>query len=58
MSNVRNNLEIDNLKLKEVISKMNYELNSYKEANERYENLLKNNNEINIVYKNNISKEE
>ena len=59
ISNINNNLEIDNLKLKEVLNKMNYELNTYKEANERYEKLLKNNNEINNNYNiNNISKEE
>ena len=43
ISNMNENLEIDNMKLKEVINKMNYELNVYKEANERYENMLKNN---------------
>ena len=43
ISNMNENLEIDNMKLKEVINKMNYELNTYKEANERYENMLKNN---------------
>ena len=43
ISNMNENLEIDNMKLKEIINKMNYELNTYKEANERYENMLKNN---------------
>jgi hypothetical protein len=36
ISNMNNALEIDNLKLKDVINKMNLELNNYKEANERY----------------------
>ena len=40
-------LEIDNSKLNEVINKMSYELNSYKEANKRYENVLKNNKDNN-----------
>ena len=43
ISNMNNALEIDNLKLKDVINKMNLELNNYKEANERYENAFKNN---------------
>ena len=43
VSNMNNILEVDNLKLKEDINKMNYELNTFKEANQRYENLLKNN---------------
>jgi len=58
ISNMNNILEVDNLKLKEVINKMNYELNIYKEANQRYENLLKNNednNNFNNKYNNNIN---
>ena len=63
VSNINNKLEIDNLKVKEVIHKMEYELNSYKEANQRYENLLKNNIELNNNHidnsnNNNISKDE
>ena len=55
ISNMNNKLEIDNSKLNEVINKMNYELNSYKEANKRYENLLKNNNDVNNNHINNIN---
>ena len=64
ISNINNTLEVDNLKLKDVINKMNYELNAYKEANQRYENLLKNNtdnnyyninNNINNIKKENIN---
>ena len=47
ISNMNNKLEIDNSKLNEVINKMSYELNSYKEANKRYENVLKNNKDNN-----------
>ena len=55
ISNMNNKLEIDNSKLNEVINKMNYELNSYKEANKRYENLLKNNNDVNNNHINNFN---
>ena len=60
VSNMNNILEVDNLKLKEDINKMNYELNTFKEANQRYENLLKNNfnnnfKDINNFNNNNIN---
>jgi len=55
ISNMNNTLEVDNLKLKEVINKMNYELNSFKEANQRYENLLKNNINNNFKENNNFN---
>ena len=54
ISNMNNNLERDNLKLKEIINKMNNELEIYKEANKKYENMLNNkNNENNENNENN-----
>ena len=47
ISNMNNNLERDNLKLKEIINKMNNELEIYKEANKKYENMLNNENNEN-----------
>ena len=47
ISNMNNNLERDNLKLKEIINKMNNELEIYKEANKRYENMFYNENNEN-----------
>ena len=43
-SNMNNNLERDNIKLKGIIDKMNKEIEIYKEANKRYENMLNNEN--------------
>ena len=43
ISDNNNNLEIDNQKLKEIVEKLEYELNTYKESNQRYENLLNKN---------------
>ena len=43
ISNNKNLLEKENLKLKNDLSKVEYELKTYKESNQRYENMLKNN---------------
>lgn len=43
ISNNKNLLEKENLKLKNDLSKVEYELKTYKESNQRYENILKNN---------------
>ena len=56
MKNDNENLKEQN----EIINKMNYELNTFKEANQRYENLLKNNfnnnfKDINNFNNNNIN---
>jgi ribosomal protein S17E len=42
ISKNKNLLENDNLKLKNDLSKVEYELKTYKESNKRYENMLKN----------------
>lgn len=43
ISNQKKSLENDNLKLKNNLTKVEYELKTYKESNKRYENMLKNN---------------
>jgi hypothetical protein len=47
ISNMNNNLERENLKLKDIINKMNNEIEIYKEANKRYENMVNNENNEN-----------
>ena len=44
ISNMNNNLERENLKLKDIINKMNNEIEIYKEANKKYENMINNEN--------------
>lgn len=47
ISSMNNNLERENLKLKDIINKMNNEIEIYKEANKRYENMVNNENNEN-----------
>ena len=44
ISNMNNNLERENFKLKDIINKMNNEIEIYKEANKKYENMINNEN--------------
>ena len=44
ISNMNNNLERENFKLKDIINKMNNEIEIYKEANQKYENMINNEN--------------
>ena len=44
ISNTNNNLERENFKLKDIINKMNNEIEIYKEANKKYENMINNEN--------------
>ena len=44
ISNMNNNLERENFKLKDIINKMNNEIEIYKEANKKYENMFNNEN--------------
>ena len=47
ISNMNNNLERENFKLKDIINKMNNEIEIYKEANKKYENMFNNENNEN-----------